>query len=97
MPRPTDEDDFGDTNLMGWVKMKVGEGKQMEVMDPELLSVTKGTDESEAEELKEMARYLEISLQCVDDFPSRRPNMLQVVAMFRELMPGSASGSCNSG
>ncbi|KAJ6719042.1 LEUCINE-RICH RECEPTOR-LIKE KINASE FAMILY PROTEIN [Salix purpurea] len=90
--RPTDKDDFGDTNLVGWVKMKVGEGKQMEVIDPELLSVTKGTDESEAEEVKEMARFLEISLQCVDDFPSKRPNMLQVVAMLRELMPGSASG-----
>nr|TKR63802.1 serine/threonine-protein kinase BRI1-like 2 [Populus alba] len=90
-------DDFGDTNLVGWVKMKVREGKQMEVIDPELLSVTKGTDEAEAEEVKEMTRYLEISLQCVDDFPSKRPSMLQVVAMLRELMPGSASGSSNSG
>ena len=95
--RPTDKDDFGDTNLVGWVKMKVREGKQMEVIDPELLSVTKGTDEAEAEEVKEMTRYLEISLQCVDDFPSKRASMLQVVAMLRELMPGSASGSSNSG
>ncbi|OAY29367.1 serine/threonine-protein kinase BRI1-like 2 [Manihot esculenta] len=95
--RPTDKDDFGDTNLVGWVKMKVSEGKQMEVIDPELLSVTKVTDEAEAEEVKEMVRYLEITLQCVDDFPSKRPNMLQVVAMLRELMPGSANGSSNSG
>ncbi|KAJ6401736.1 hypothetical protein OIU84_013907 [Salix udensis] len=94
--RPTDKEDFGDTNLVGWVKMKVGEGKQMEVIDPEFLSVTKGTDEAEAEEVKEMVRYLEISLQCVDDFPSKRPSMLQVVAMLRELMPGSANGSSNS-
>ncbi|KAJ6689489.1 hypothetical protein OIU85_005855 [Salix viminalis] len=90
------KEDFGDTNLVGWVKMKVGEGKQMEVIDPEFLSVTKGTDEAEAEEVKEMVRYLEISLQCVDDFPSKRPSMLQVVAMLRELMPGSANGSSNS-
>jgi hypothetical protein len=69
----------------------------MEVIDPEFLSVTKGTDEAEAEEVKEMVRYLEISLQCVDDFPSKRPSMLQVVAMLRELMPGSANGSSNSG
>lgn len=94
--RPTDKEDFGDTNLVGWVKMKVREGKGMEVIDPELLSVTKGTDEAEAEEVKEMVRYLEITLQCVDDLPSKRPNMLQVVAMLRELMPGTANGS-NSG
>ncbi|KAL3582346.1 hypothetical protein D5086_016678, partial [Populus alba] len=36
--RPTDKEDFGDTNLVGWVKMKVREGKQMEVIDPEFLS-----------------------------------------------------------
>ncbi|KAF5449943.1 hypothetical protein F2P56_030339 [Juglans regia] len=94
--RPTDKEDFGDTNLVGWVKIKVREGKQMEVIDPDLLLVTKGTDEAEAEEVKEMIRYLEITLQCVDDFPSKRPNMLQVVAMLRELMPESASGSSNS-
>lgn len=95
--RPTDKEDFGDTNLVGWVKIKVREGKQMEVIDPELLLVTKGTDEAEAVEVKEMIRYLEITLQCVDDFPSKRPNMLQVVANLRELMPGSANGSSNSG
>ncbi|GLT27703.1 hypothetical protein SLA2020_026810 [Shorea laevis] len=95
--RPTDKEDFGDTNLVGWVKMKVKEGKRKEVIDQELLSLNKGTDEAEAEaELKEMVRYLEITLQCVDDFPSKRPNMLQVVAMLRELMPGSANGSSNS-
>ncbi|XP_065857705.1 serine/threonine-protein kinase BRI1-like 2 [Euphorbia lathyris] len=94
--RPTDKDDFGDTNLVGWVKIKVREGKQMEVIDQELLSVSKGTDEAEAEEVKEMARYLEITLQCVDDFPSKRPNMLQVVALLREFMPGLANGSSNS-
>ncbi|KAA8532403.1 hypothetical protein F0562_032428 [Nyssa sinensis] len=91
--RPTDKEDFGDTNLVGWVKMKVREGKGMEVIDPELLSVTKGTDEAEAVEVKEMVRYLEITLQCVEDFPSKRPNMLQVVAMLRELMSGSDNAS----
>ncbi|OWM90711.1 serine/threonine-protein kinase BRI1-like 2 [Punica granatum] len=97
--RPTDKDDFGDTNLVGWVKMKVREGKQMEVIDPDLLAGTgKGADgaadvEAEAEEVKEMVRYLEITLQCVDDFPSKRPNMLQVVAMLRELVPNGSSHS----
>ncbi|XVE91872.1 hypothetical protein REPUB_Repub01dG0048700 [Reevesia pubescens] len=95
--RPTDKEDFGDTNLVGWVKMKVREQKQMEVIDPEILLVTKATDEAEAEAaVKELIRYLEITLQCVDDFPSKRPNMLQVVALLRELMPGSANVSSNS-
>lgn len=96
--RPTDKDDFGDTNLVGWVKMKDREGKQMEVIDPDLLAETAkvGAEnvEAEAEEVKEMVRYLEITLLCVDDFPSRRPNMVQVVAMLRDLAP---NGSSNSG
>lgn len=94
--RPTDKEDFGDTNLVGWVKGKVREGKGMEVIDACLLSPPppekKGTtDEDEAVQVKEMVRYLEISLQCVDDFPSKRPNMLQVVAMLRELAPGGGN------
>ncbi|CAI0378931.1 unnamed protein product [Linum tenue] len=99
--RPTDKEDFGDTNLVGWVKMMVRQGKQIEVIDPDLLPTqVRGSkdnhdhqqqqeeedEEKEAgEEVKEMVRYLEITLQCVDDFPSKRPNMLQVVAMLREL------------
>ncbi|XP_010043915.1 serine/threonine-protein kinase BRI1-like 2 [Eucalyptus grandis] len=98
--RPTDKEDFGDTNLVGWVKMKVREGKQMEVIDPAMLSTTKVQEEAEAEAeaevVKEMVRYMEITLQCVDDFPSRRPTMLQVVAMLRELVPGSTTVSSNS-
>ncbi|GJU35643.1 serine/threonine-protein kinase BRI1-like protein 2 [Tanacetum coccineum] len=80
--RPTDKDDFGDTNLVGWAKMKVREGKAREVIDPELLSTP---DEQEREDVKEIARFLEITLQCVDDFPSRRPNMLQVVTLLKDL------------
>ncbi|KAJ4959806.1 hypothetical protein NE237_019716 [Protea cynaroides] len=85
--RPTDKEDFGDTNLVGWVKMRVREGKGKEVIDLELLSPIIGGTEDETEEVKEMMRYLEITMQCVEDFPSRRPNMLQVVAMLRELIP----------
>ncbi|XP_077230603.1 BRI1-like 2 [Tasmannia lanceolata] len=79
--RPTDKEDFGDTNLVGWVKMKVREGKGKEVIDFELQS------KAEEDEEKEMMRYLEITMQCVEDFPSKRPSMLQVVAMLRELVP----------
>uniref|UniRef100_A0A0E0IP27 non-specific serine/threonine protein kinase n=1 Tax=Oryza nivara TaxID=4536 RepID=A0A0E0IP27_ORYNI len=75
--RPTDKDDFGDTNLVGWVKMKVGDGAGKEVLDPELVVEGANADE--------MARFMDMALQCVDDFPSKRPNMLQVVAMLREL------------
>lgn len=77
--RPTDKEDFGDTNLVGWVKGKVREGKKEEVVDEEMVSVSNG------DELEEMLRFLEVTLRCVEDFPSRRPSMLQVVALLREL------------
>uniref|UniRef100_M8BID2 non-specific serine/threonine protein kinase n=1 Tax=Aegilops tauschii TaxID=37682 RepID=M8BID2_AEGTA len=77
--RPTDKEDFGDTNLVGWVKMKVREGAGKEVVDPELVAAAAGDEETE------MMRFLEMALQCVDDFPSRRPNMLHVVAVLREI------------
>ncbi|TVU31409.1 hypothetical protein EJB05_23093, partial [Eragrostis curvula] len=77
--RPTDKEDFGDTNLVGWVKMKVREGAGKEVVDPELVAAAVDGEEAE------MARFLELALQCVDDFPSKRPNMLQVVATLREI------------
>ncbi|PIA63747.1 hypothetical protein AQUCO_00201233v1 [Aquilegia coerulea] len=91
--RPTDKDDFGDTNLVGWVKMKVREGKGKEVIDPALLSKS---NENDVSEVKEITRYMEITLQCVDDFPSRRPNMLQVVAMLRDLLPVDGASASNS-
>ncbi|KAM0867580.1 hypothetical protein ACQ4PT_041891 [Festuca glaucescens] len=92
--RPTDKEDFGDTNLVGWVKMKVREGAGKEVIDPELIKAATGDDETE------MMRFLEMTLQCVDDFPSKRPNMLQVVAVLRELdtlppLPLPATGACD--
>ncbi|KAF3332397.1 serine/threonine-protein kinase BRI1-like 2 [Carex littledalei] len=82
--RPTDKDDFGDTNLVGWVKMKAAEGKSRDVLDANLA----GKDANCGDEEKEMMRFLEITLKCVEDFPSKRPNMLQVVAMLRELENG---------
>ncbi|MCL7030640.1 hypothetical protein MKW94_028615 [Papaver nudicaule] len=84
--RPTDKDDFGDTNLVGWVKMKVREGSGREVIDQELLPQNpESCVDYQTEEAREMIRFLEITMQCVDDFPSRRPNTLQVVNMLREL------------
>ncbi|KAK9106624.1 LOW QUALITY PROTEIN: hypothetical protein Syun_022635 [Stephania yunnanensis] len=95
--RPTDKEDFGDTNLVGWVKIKVREGKGREVIDPQLLSATRESNEDGVEEVIEMLRYLDITMQCVEDFPSKRPNMLQAVAMLRELTPASSNGSSSSG
>ncbi|KAI7728280.1 hypothetical protein M8C21_006583 [Ambrosia artemisiifolia] len=66
----------------GWTKMKVREGKSREVIDEELLAED---EEHEKEYVKELVRFLEVTLQCVDDFPSRRPNMLQVVTLLRDL------------
>ncbi|XP_068662653.1 serine/threonine-protein kinase BRI1-like 2 [Aristolochia californica] len=88
--RPTDKEDFGDTNLVGWVKMRVREGKGKEVIDPELLIHL--DQEEKGQEEKEMLRYLELTMQSVDDFPSKRPNMLQVVAMLRELTSAEGEG-----
>ncbi|KAF6168610.1 hypothetical protein GIB67_005222 [Kingdonia uniflora] len=83
--RPTDKEDFGDTNLVGWVKIKVREGTGHEVIDPELILGTKGSNGDKVEDVQEMMKFMDITMQCVDDFPSKRPNMLQVVAMLREL------------
>ncbi|KAF3792401.1 Serine/threonine-protein kinase BRI1-like 2 [Nymphaea thermarum] len=80
--RPTDKEEFGDSNLVGWVKGMRGEGREMEVMDTELVAAMESKGEGYKEEL---LRFLDISLMCVEDFPSRRPNMLDVVAMLREL------------
>uniref|UniRef100_J3N0L5 non-specific serine/threonine protein kinase n=1 Tax=Oryza brachyantha TaxID=4533 RepID=J3N0L5_ORYBR len=94
--RPTDKEDFGDTNLVGWVKMKVREGAGKEVLDPVLVKAADDGGETNSE----MARFLEMALQCVDDFPSKRPNMLQVVAMLRELdapPPPTAAAASNAG
>ncbi|XP_020575502.1 serine/threonine-protein kinase BRI1-like 2 isoform X2 [Phalaenopsis equestris] len=93
--RPTDKEDFGDTNLVGWVKMRVGEGKGREVLDKVLL-IEAENGSGEVEE-KEMKGFLEIALKCVDDFPSKRPSMLQVVAMLRELGEGAmVEGVCRA-
>ncbi|KAJ0987551.1 hypothetical protein J5N97_005907 [Dioscorea zingiberensis] len=83
--RPTDKEDFGDTNLVGWVKGKVREGKRREVVDEEMVSVGSGDDE------EEMLRFLDVTMRCVEDFPSRRPSMLQVAALLRELKPDTTA------
>jgi hypothetical protein len=39
----------------------------------------------------ELYQYLRIAFECLDDRPFRRPTMIQVMAMFKELQVDSES------
>ncbi|KAK3013350.1 hypothetical protein RJ639_008343 [Escallonia herrerae] len=81
--RPIDPSEFGDdNNLVGWAK-QLQKGKRVrDILDPELLS-----HQCEAE----LYHYLKISFDCLDDKPFRRPTMIQVMTMFKELQADSGS------
>ncbi|CAN6455937.1 unnamed protein product [Victoria cruziana] len=83
--QPTDSSDFGDNNLVGWVKQHA-KLKISDVFDPAL----KTKDHPGLE--MELLQHLRIACQCLDDRPWRRPTMLQVMAMFKELHVGGACG-----
>ncbi|KAK1293646.1 Receptor-like protein kinase BRI1-like 3 [Acorus calamus] len=77
--RPIDPSEFGDNNLVGWVKQLVKEERWCEVFDQELMDGCESVGEAE------LLRYLRIVCECLDDRPFRRPTMIQVMAMFKEL------------
>ncbi|KAB2607249.1 receptor-like protein kinase BRI1-like 3 [Pyrus ussuriensis x Pyrus communis] len=80
--RPIDPSAFGDdNNLVGWAKQLQREKRWNEILDAELLTQISGEDE--------LYQYLRIAFECLDDRPFRRPNMIQVMAMFKELQVGS--------
>ncbi|KAK1259828.1 Brassinosteroid LRR receptor kinase [Acorus gramineus] len=79
--QPTDSADFGDNNLVGWVKQHA-RLKITDVFDRELM---KGDPSLEME----LLQHLKIACACLDDRPWRRPTMLQVMAMFKEIQVGS--------
>ncbi|MQM21155.1 hypothetical protein Taro_054189 [Colocasia esculenta] len=81
--RPTDPTEFGDNNLVGWAKQMVKENRSSEIFEPEIT----GSKSGEAE----MYRYLKIACECLEDRPLRRPTMIQVMAMFKELQMDSDS------
>lgn len=82
--KPIDTSEFGDdNNLVGWAKQLQRERRMHDILDPELLS-----DKSCEPELY---HCLKISFQCVDDKSWRRPTMIQVMAMFKELQEDSGS------
>ncbi|KAD3067164.1 hypothetical protein R6Q59_018741 [Mikania micrantha] len=82
--KPIDTMEFGDdNNLVGWAKQLQRERRIHEILDPELLY-----DKSCESEL---FHCLKIAFQCVDDKSWKRPTMIQVMAMFKELQEDSGS------
>eukprot|EP00249_Psilotum_nudum_P006790 c20061_g1_i1 orf=227-3850(-) len=73
--RPTDKEEFEDSNLVGWVKLHVSQNRSLEVLDAEIRGV--GAE-------YEMLQYLAIACDCLEDLPARRPTMLQVLSMLKE-------------
>ncbi|CAH8369320.1 unnamed protein product [Eruca vesicaria subsp. sativa] len=83
--RPTDSPDFGDNNLVGWVRQHA-KLRISDVFDPELMK------EDPAREI-ELLQHLKIAVACLDDRAWRRPTMLKVMAMFKEIQTGSGLDS----
>ncbi|XP_047955958.1 brassinosteroid LRR receptor kinase-like [Salvia hispanica] len=81
--RPTDQSDFGDDNLVGWVK-ECARMKLARVFDHRLIA---GHPELEME----LLQHLKIACACLDDRPSKRPTMIQVIAMLKEIQAGSGN------
>ncbi|KAF8048027.1 hypothetical protein N665_2714s0003 [Sinapis alba] len=78
--RPTDSPDFGDNNLVGWVRQHA-KLRISDVFDPELMK------EDPAREI-ELLQHLKIAVACLDDRAWKRPTMLRVMGMFKEIQTG---------
>ncbi|KAL9250594.1 Brassinosteroid LRR receptor kinase-like protein [Drosera capensis] len=87
--QPTDSSDFGDNNLVGWVEQHA-KLKISDVFDPELMK------EDPSLEI-ELLQHLKVACACLDDRPWRRPTMIQVLAMFKEIKAGSGLDSGSIG
>ncbi|KAH6791347.1 Leucine-rich receptor-like protein kinase family protein [Perilla frutescens var. frutescens] len=86
--QPTDSADFGDNNLVGWVKQHA-KTRIVDVFDPELLK------EDPTLEI-ELLQHLQVATACLDDRPWKRPTIIQVLAMFKEIQAGSGLDSASS-
>ncbi|KAL6646494.1 hypothetical protein ACP70R_018102 [Stipagrostis hirtigluma subsp. patula] len=75
--KPIDPTEFGDSNLVDWTKQRVKEDRINEIFDPTMTT----TEYCELE----LYQYLKIACQCLDDQPNRRPTMIQVMSMFKDL------------
>ncbi|KAI3810132.1 hypothetical protein L1987_19742 [Smallanthus sonchifolius] len=82
--KPIDTMEFGDdNNLVGWAKQLQRERRIRDILDPELLFDISCEPE--------LFHCLKIAFQCVDDKSWKRPTMIQVMAMFKELQEDSGS------
>lgn len=86
--QPTDSADFGDNNLVGWVKQHA-KMRISDVFDPELLK-----EDSSLE--MELLQHLKVACACLDDRQWRRPTMIQVMAMFKEIQAGTGLDSSST-
>lgn len=86
--QPTDSADFGDHNLVGWVKMHA-KLKISDVFDPELIKEDPNLE-------IELLQHLKVACACLDDRPWKRPTMIQVMAMFKEIQAGSGLDSAST-
>ncbi|CAA2980479.1 systemin receptor SR160 [Olea europaea subsp. europaea] len=86
--QPTDSADFGDNNLVGWVKQHA-KLRVSDVFDLELIK------EDPTLEI-ELLQHLKVACSCLDDRPWKRPTMIQVMAMFKEIQAGSGMDSTAS-
>ncbi|KAL3818831.1 hypothetical protein ACJIZ3_004736 [Penstemon smallii] len=86
--QPTDSVDFGDNNLVGWVKMHA-KMRISDVFDPELIK-------EDASLEMELLQHLKVACACLDDRPWKRPTIIQVMAMFKEIQAGSGIDSTSS-
>ncbi|KAL3527901.1 hypothetical protein ACH5RR_012557 [Cinchona calisaya] len=86
--QPTDSADFGDNNLVGWVKQHA-KMRISDVFDPDLLK------EDPSLEI-ELLQHLKVACACLDDRPWKRPTMIQVMAMFKEIQAGSGLDSAST-
>ncbi|OWM85953.1 receptor-like protein kinase BRI1-like 3 [Punica granatum] len=89
--RPIDSSQFGeDNNLVSWAKQLHRERRVNEILDPELLTDSKSCD-------AELYHYLRIAFECLEDRPYRRPTMIQVMTMFKELQVDSSESDILDG
>ncbi|KAI3704321.1 hypothetical protein L1987_74538 [Smallanthus sonchifolius] len=86
--QPTDSPDFGDNNLVGWVKQHA-KTRITDVFDQELLKEDPSIE-------FELLQHLQVACACLDDCMGKRPTMIQVMAMFKEIQAGSELDSTSS-
>ncbi|KAF8012154.1 hypothetical protein BT93_I0321 [Corymbia citriodora subsp. variegata] len=86
--RPTDSADFGDNNLVGWVKQHA-KLKISDVFDQALIKEDPNLE-------IELLQHLKVACACLEDRPWRRPTMIQVLALFKEIQAGSGLDSMST-